>query len=61
MNSVTITFHSSGQDYAVDFPNEGAAREWYNDAHAHDSTVAKRITLGEAERILGRTEDPYDD
>ena len=58
---MTLTFHAYGQDYAVDFPDEAAAREWFNDTAQHDLTVAKRITAAEAERLLGRSEDHYDD
>jgi len=57
---VTLTFHSSGQDYAVDFPDEATARAWYNDPNPLDSTVAKRITVEEADRVLGRSEETYD-
>lgn len=61
MTTSTLVFHANGNDYAVDFETQEDALNWFGVLQPHDASVATKITAGEADAILGRGEDEYDE
>lgn len=54
MSQVTLTFSANGKDYAVDFPAEQDALDWYGEIQPYENTLAIKITKEQANTLLGR-------
>ena len=56
MTTSTLVFHAGGKDYAVDFQTPEEALAWIGELPPHDTSLAAKVTVGEANKLLYRDE-----